>query len=92
MTLAQGNFDLTEVNGRFWRSMTLGSQTPCPDLRDPGLGGYWGDYDDMQVFNSGTSAPTFSRPFTDSTGEDCVRWKYKATPQHVSEALFPAGK
>jgi hypothetical protein len=86
VTLAQGNFDLSQTNGRFWRSLTQGSQTPCPDLR-----GYWGDYDEMQAYNSGTSNPTFSRPYTDSTDGTCVRWQFKGTPQHVSEALFPAG-
>jgi hypothetical protein len=60
----------------------------CPDARQGG--GYWGDYDDMQLvsISSDNTTPTFMRTFTDSSSGACSQWTYQATPQHVSSFLF----
>lgn len=65
--------------------IVLASETPCPHS------GYWGDYDEMSVWNNYTANPIFYRFITDSTKSACLAdttyWSTN-TPQHVSVLSF----
>lgn len=53
-------------------------QLVCSDNR-----GYWGDYDDMQIYQVG-SYPSFIRGQTDSTAGCSQRWDVESEQVHVS--------
>jgi hypothetical protein len=59
---ADGTVSLRYTNLRSATPTTLLTQKPC---LTPGH--YWGDYDEMTVQDNGSTAPTFWRPFTNSS-------------------------
>jgi hypothetical protein len=69
----------------------VAGQTPCMD-NDP-KGGYWADYDDLQVLKlDGAGYPTWIRTFPDSTingeGKCSYRWLYTGAPINTSSVTF----
>jgi len=78
---AGGSAALKYTNSLSATPATIASETPCPHVR------YWGDYDEMAVWNNNTSSSRFYRFFTDSTKSACLadttNWTTN-TPQHVS--------
>lgn len=57
-------------------------QVVCPDNR-----GYWGDYDDMQIYQV-SSYPSFIRGLTDSTAGCTQRWDVEAEQVHVNSSAI----
>lgn len=59
-----------------------GAQNPCPQTIH-----YWGDYDEMFVYNNFTASPMVNRPFTDSSDGACTTNSTtgEIVPQHVSD-------
>jgi hypothetical protein len=70
---------VAEVHRETWSVPTRSAPLP---------GGYWGDYDDMQVFRDQQGRTMFIRSYSDSSQGCYKRWWYTSEHLHVSTVRF----
>jgi hypothetical protein len=82
VSVQQGNLAVLPNSQRVFLEFDLvDKQTICPDNR-----GYWGDYDDLQIYGFDGGYTHLIRSETDSTAGCTKRWDTNSEQVHVSSA------
>jgi hypothetical protein len=82
ISVQEGNLAVLPNTKRVFLEFDLvNGQTICPDNR-----GYWGDYDDLQLYGFSGGNSQFIRAETDSTAGCTKRWDTNSEQVHVSSA------